>query len=176
MQGIFHYNWRFIKMRKLLLIGLVIAVCMLAFPQGVLAADVPIAATLGSSITFDASGPSDAWALSYNESEHINTLVDGIHLAVTSNDNWSVTVIGNNNGKFTEMGSGGHQLTNPLLISTIASPGSEDWTSTIGSVAIANGVPGIFDVPRSLQQTIVFTDYPSNNYQIILTFTCSAVP
>lgn len=165
-------------MRKLLLIGLVIAVCMLAFPQGVMAASVPITvnANLGNYIEFTAAGPSVDWELNYLNvpDPFVNTLSNAISFYGESNVPWRVTVEGDHNGKFTDPGSGASfSLTNPLKISN--DDIGEVYVDTYPGTTIATGNAGSFsEMSRNLQQTLTAADLPSNNYSIILTIDCTA--
>jgi hypothetical protein len=79
-------------MKKLLLIGLILAICILAMPQGVLADEksATINANIVTQLTFTATGRATEWALSPTAYTTTASNADGITFVVNSNAAWGV--------------------------------------------------------------------------------------
>jgi len=84
-------------MKKVLLIGLILAICILAFPQGVMAAtdikgaDVNAQVVDTCKVTAEFVPPSGGvWNLERNVA---NALPNGIHVTVDSSSKWSLDVV-----------------------------------------------------------------------------------
>jgi hypothetical protein len=79
-------------MKKVLLIGLILAICILAFPQGVLAADdsATVNANIATSLDFTAAGPVGTWDLQPSGDTTTASNADGITFFVNSNGAWGV--------------------------------------------------------------------------------------
>jgi hypothetical protein len=117
-------------MKKVLLIGFVLAILLLAFPQGVLAAEpdtatgsAVVSAEITSYITL-AVTPPPTWELEFDANEcgtgdptgaGCNQLADAIKFDISSNDGWTLNVLQNsaNDGY---LKSGSEALQNRLFI------------------------------------------------------------
>jgi hypothetical protein len=79
-------------MKKVLLIGLVLVICILAFPQGVLAetSAATVNANIDTSLSFTATGRATEWALNPTGDTTTASNADGITFAINSNAAWGV--------------------------------------------------------------------------------------
>jgi hypothetical protein len=165
-------------MKKLLLIGLVLAICILAMPQGVSAAlDTPktveVNAQLESTSSFNAAGlwgEGFVWQLSRGN----NVLYDGyddhangpaVELVVDSNLAYDITASGTNSGQMID--SNGNKYQTPLWID------SKDLSTA--PVLVSNGALGTgvtFDY--YLGQTILDSDSANLPHSITITFDMTA--
>jgi hypothetical protein len=152
-------------MKKLLLLGLILAICILAMPQGVLADTATVNANVVQFTDFTASGDVSGWNLYYGNPGPVNTQTDGLTLNVIANNPWHVTVLGTNGGKMMPFGSGGYTgtaLTNALNIDTQQVTGS--------AVDLASGGrTSSWSQSYDYVQTLEATDQPRTDYQIVLT-------
>jgi hypothetical protein len=171
-------------MKKVLLILFVLAICVLAFPHGVMALDIPatggaveIGATYGdeAATTFTAvldGSEADPW--SWPLSVGVNTKNTAIHFSVDSLADWSITATDTLTGTGYMQGSE-HPLSTLFEISTEYVP---VWNDLAGAdLPINEGhsstSPQPFD--ESIRQTVTGTDYASTTgYQMEITFTLSA--
>jgi hypothetical protein len=157
-------------MKKVLLIGLILAILILAMPQGVSADTATVNAAVVESLSFSAAGSNvTSWNLYYFAPGPVNTNTGGLNLAVSLNNPWHITLSGDNSGHLQPYVSGtytGLPLFNPLHIVN----GGDDQavsgtTSTIFTSATAtDGWTRHYDY----QQTLVVTDDPNPNYQIVM--------
>jgi len=167
-------------MKKVLLILFVLAICVLAFPHGVMAADIKnpdpvlVTANVDQTITCGAAGPA---LLTLSRGENI--VPAQFTLTVTSTNNWQLTAEDNLGGE----GAGymvpesGHfptaaiALLSPFSIENSAS----GYSALTSSVEVATGGHG--DTPeftKGLSQPISNDDYSltTGNYEITIKFTC----
>jgi hypothetical protein len=168
-------------MKKLLLLGLILAICILAFPEGVLADEAIVNANVVEFTNFAATGNPALWDLYYapvtgvtqSASAPINTFTDGLSsVSVISNNPWHITVTGENGGKLMPYSSGGYTgtaLTNAIHIVN----GSTDVTvsntaqNLVPSTARTAGWSSKYDYV----QTLAAADDPRNDYRQVLTLT-----
>ena len=157
-------------MKKLLLIVFVLAICILAFPQGVLADNAVITATVEQSLSFDALGSNvTAWALNYFPPGPINTNTVGLNTAVSLNNPWHITLAGSGTpaGHLQPYGSAyfGTALVNPLHIVN----GADDQAVGAGATIFTSAV-GTDHWTRHWDyvQTLAVTDDPRTDYRIDL--------
>jgi len=163
-------------MKKVLLISFVLVICILAFPQGVLAAPptsagVVVNANFGDMVSLVTSTPTVPWNLNYDTPQYVNTYPNAIDLTADANGPWHVTVWGSNAGKLTDPGVAG-SLTNELTMKAAAHPTYADvGTTAATAVEIEDGVLGVTNFKGDLQQTLdILHDVPSTAYTITLTF------
>ena len=169
-------------MKKLLLIGLILAICILAFPQGVLAADsiAEVNANIQETLSFTATGPSGEWALTPVATTTTATNAEGITFDVTSNALWNVNVKSTTpaNGKMVPfmVESGATPLDKVLKIEGITPGSFQDVTSIVDILSeLKTDADGTLYY-KKLQQETVITDSrlmaAFNHYTIDLTFEC----
>ena len=163
-------------MKKVLLILFVLAILLLAFPQGVLAAtfpsnDVVINAEFGTATSFDAQKNATAfptpWVLTPGENNQVD---EGINFFLTTQSNgWSVTAESANNGFMT---GGLQNLQSPFLV----------YSTTGGYVAPTGGAPikdgdalnTAQDFSANIRQPVALNDVGAALWTITIVFTCSA--
>jgi hypothetical protein len=181
-------------MKKLLLIGLILAILILAMPQGVSAATVPQAPIVNANIvhTLGFTAPSPAtWVLDRGTSATDNYLSgssagDPIVMTVDSATTWGVTAIDSNTGG--TAGSQAHMkptagfapatalpLVNALQVQTGASAYTALPETGTTPVTIQTGSQGVTTWNEDLKQTVALTDITltTGTYQMTITFTCT---
>jgi hypothetical protein len=160
-------------MKRVLLIGIILAILILAMPQGVLAIDTAIVnANVKDVITFDVGNNFiSPWLLTTGQ---INSQTSGVDLFITSNSRYDVNVFGTNGGKLTDPASGGLQLAKQLEIKNAA----DAWAFIPGtSLNIVKNhaatVSGGEHILKDFQQDVAWADQHlvGSTYQITLTFT-----
>jgi hypothetical protein len=183
-------------MKKLLLIGLILAICILAMPQGVLAATATpvVNANIAHTLVFTAPSPTQ-WILGRGAAATINLLsdtangADPIPIGVDSANKWDLKAIDANAG-----GIEGHQahmiptsgfvptyalpLENALEVQTGGWGGTPTFTALPESgnapVIIRSAQPsGVVSFTEDLKQTVALADYvlTTGTYQMTITFT-----
>jgi hypothetical protein len=158
-------------MKKLLLIGLILVICVLAFPQGVLADSAVIEASVVQSLSFSAAGSNvTSWNLYYFAPGPINTNTGGLNVAVSLNNPWHITLAGSGTpaGHLQPFGSGGYSGTS-LNQALHIKNGADDQVVGAGAT-IFTSVLGTDGWTRHWDyvQTLVVTDDPATNYRIDL--------
>jgi hypothetical protein len=166
-------------MKRILLLGIILAICILAMPQGVLAATASsggsavVSATIEDYINLVVTGPS-VWTLSYTASacgDHCNVLSPGIKFDISSNDGWTLTASKNgpNDGY---LKAGTYNLANRLFIGPNPYAAPENWISTDAAHKIETGLKGVTpQFSRDLQQTLSINDDANlGTYSITLAF------
>jgi hypothetical protein len=167
-------------MKKVLLIGFVLAILLLAFPQGVMAAapvPVIVSATYTSTTVFTAATNATAfpWTLTVGPNSNPYALEFGLETL----DKWTVTgedtslnrgTIAHHDGCMT--GSVAH------LISYFEMDAGSGYSTFATPLVIkagnANSIPHSQDWKADIRQYVLNTDYASSNgYEITLTFTCA---
>ena len=164
-------------MKKVLLILFVLAILLLAFPQGVLAAtfpsnDVVINAEFGTATSFNAQKSTtafpDTWGLKPGENNQVD---EGINFFLTTQSNgWSVTAESANNGFMT---GGLQNLQSPFLVySTTAG----NYVAPTGGVQIKGGdaLNTNQDWNANIRQPVALNDIGADLWTITIVFTCSA--
>jgi len=165
-------------MKKLLLIGFVLAILLLAFPQGVLAAapkavEVNASYGIASVTTFDAhlwDTMPTPWGLSVGDNTgnymqfHLSTM-----------DDWSVTGSDTSGSATTGYMVGSeHSLKTPFQIYSTFNGGFRDFTTPGLKIKEGASSTANQDWQEAIQQTVTNTDYASSTlYKIVLTFTCA---
>jgi hypothetical protein len=179
-------------MKKLLLIGLILAICVLAFPQGVMALDdsVTVNANLPlQTFAFDASintgvGPTWPWVL---QPSTANTNPGAINLTVVSSRQWDIAAWDANGNTAPRiaghMFGDGHTLTNAFEIQmggtngNLGSLGPITTFATPGNPILSgNPLVGSQSDYANIMQTTVAGDFGSPNYAITLWFVASELP
>jgi hypothetical protein len=170
-------------MKKLLLIGLILAILLFAFPQGVMAVDktspVTINAVYNVPLAFEAKqiAPTGPWNLKAGD---LNFVDNALQFNVTAASIWAVTATdttganpyaGHTVGYMT---GDAHDLQNAWLMQR---EGTGVGQTIIGSPTVLSG--GQWPVLRTfysdMWQQVTNTDFGSPNpYHMIITFTCSA--
>jgi hypothetical protein len=160
-------------MKKVLFLGLILAILLFAFPQGVTAAvtgDVTVDATIAESIDFTPSTEAVSWDLSFvAPNGPINVKDPAVSFGIVSNRPWKITVTDADTdtaGHLTPYdGSGysGIELYNPLIVGTINMEGGTGGT-------ILSDVKGTYTKTTSFTQTLIDTDAAGPTYRIVLTF------
>ncbi len=169
-------------MKKLLLIVFVLAICILAFPQGVLADPAPVSriitATYGSETTFnvDLVSPSGGWdwELVANDADD-NEVTNALDFFVTSQSEWDVYAYGDYGTPVGYMwGSQGHLIA-PLVITYGNKAGWGDLTT--GSLLIRGEDPSADEVnwQESINQPVADNDKGSSTpFTTTVRFECVA--
>ena len=180
-------------MKKVLLIGLILAICILAMPQGVLAATATpvVNANIAHTLVFTAPSPS-LWTLGRGATATDNLLSSGpgaIPIGVDTANKWELKAIDANAG-----GIEGHQahmiptsgfvptyalpLENALEVQTGGWGGTPTFTALPESgnapVIIRSAQPsGVVSFTEDLKQTVGISDYvlTAGTYQMTITFT-----
>jgi hypothetical protein len=164
-------------MKKVLLILFVLAICMLAFPQGVLADNAPRAVTIdavyGTPTDFNAvRNPAfTSWTLTAAASP--NEVNDAIMFTLkTQSPTWSVTAASDNSGFM--HGDQGVNLNSPFYMYADDVPG---FVIPTGNALIKEGGPSNSnqDWNAAIRQPLLTTDPGSSiPWFITITFTCAA--
>jgi hypothetical protein len=171
-------------MKRVLLIGFILAICILAMPQGVLAIDRPVTvnAVYTTATTFTVtgaitSGVYDMGILTVSNNEKTDALL----FTVNSLTDWTVTGLdttvptikrGYMQGSYTDPAK---SLQNSFEV-TIPAGGWWNFVSTT-PLAINSGGPKSSDQTwlSSIRQIVTTTDYGSSSgYHIQTTYTCTA--
>jgi hypothetical protein len=167
-------------MKKLLLIGLILAICILAFPQGVMAAQtapVTVNAQFSDFLCLTASNPVNTWTLDFSQLNYVNTLsaANGITLNPDASRTWKITVYNATDRKFFSPTATPHLLTNVLKIATTdANDAFTDIGTSVTPLMVASGNQGTFAIKRGLQQSLnIVNDKAASDYRIVLTFDIS---
>jgi hypothetical protein len=164
-------------MKRVLLLGIVLAIFILAMPQGVLAITnpaVPVTANVADVLECTADGGSStaAWALVRGQ-DNVLSGSNGITLTVNSTFDWNLIA-----QDLTGSGTVGHMydsgvlkfLNQPFMIEDDAST----MTSLAGTVDIESGPPQAETTyTHDISQEVEFADYSGDGYTITVTFTCS---
>ena len=152
-------------MKKVLLIGFILVILLLAFPQGVMAADdtgsATVSATISDYITLHVDTPT-AWVLSFTANgcggdDACNQKDDAISGTVHSSDDWTLATVAHATGK---MATSAVALQNNLLIETDPSvaAGYSDLTAArtleTGTGGLTVGEP----FANNLRQTLDIQD------------------
>jgi hypothetical protein len=173
-------------MKKVLLILFVLAICMLAFPQGVMAADpispdpVLIEATYeGSELDFNVDlAPTEGWLLSVAGNGNDNNWPDALTFTVSASHAWSVSAddikadTDANEGFM--MGDEG-PLTTPIWME-INQGGSPNSIVSRPNVLEGYGpIPPDTIYTSDLWQRVLDSDFGSlNPFAITIRFTCTS--
>jgi len=174
-------------MKKVLLIGLILAILLLAFPQGVMALDTgsaTVSATISDYIDLVVTRASSApWVLDYTVTQcdaplatttGCNKLIDNIQFDINTNAAWKLSLLADadKNGYLT---SDTTPLTNRLTIGPVNS-GTTYLVATSSSSAqeLQSGLlPDSGIVPqfkKSLQQQLAIADDSTLTYSNTLNF------
>ena len=172
-------------MKKVLLIGFVLAILLLAFPQGVMAADTgsaTVSATISDYIDLVVTrASSDAWVLDYTVAQcdgssttGCNKLANNIQFDINTNSAWQLRLL-QDAAKDGYLTSGTTPLTNRLTIGPVNS-GSTYLVATASSSPqeLQSGLlPDSGIVPqftKSLQQQLAIADDATLTYSNTLNF------
>jgi hypothetical protein len=170
-------------MKRVLLIGIILAILILAMPQGVLAIDTRTADVSASIATylelFTVPAPA-AWTLTSGTAtvgyDNIYSASHGgtkpLAITIETNKGWTVTASEVTNPTATKghMVSLTHSLTDPMQIQQEV---LTNYGALTGSVLIADGTNaeiGVIPFTRDLAQKVYSTDTP-DDYKITITFT-----
>jgi hypothetical protein len=186
-------------MKKLLLLGLILAILILAMPQGVSAATAPanpvVNANIAHTLVFTAPSPA-AWVLDRGTvatDNYLSSTGSGtapIVMTVDSANGWGVTAVDANilTGAghmvpvtpFTPAEAG--PLVNALQVMTAGPVGPTGTYTALPTaspftpVTIRTGVSGVTTWNEDLKQTVALTDYSLTTggpYRMTITFTCT---
>jgi hypothetical protein len=174
-------------MKRVLLLGFILAICILAMPQGVLAdpaaQPITINAQYGSATTFTvtgADGTSTTIDMGLLKASDDNLKPAALHFNVKSQSKWIVTGKDVSNG-----GSPAHPgymegsqgpLQDPFKMYT-KQDGDTTWHNFAGTVTVYHADPSDSAVPwnEDVMQHVYDNDYGSTgNYNIALEFDCQA--
>ncbi len=186
-------------MRKILLLGFILAILLLAFPQGVLA-DVQspvVNANIVHTLVFTAPSPA-AWVLDRGTAATDNYLSSAgsgtapIAMSVDSANGWGVTAVDANTGTgaghlvpvspFTPVAAG--PLAAALQVMTAGPVGPTGTytplptASPFTPVPIRTGISGVTTWSEDLKQSVALSDYALTSggpYRMTITFTCTEV-
>jgi len=164
-------------MKKLLLIGLILAICVLAMPQGVMADIKGDTATINAKVNqaelrFDVTSTAPTWEL--NRGANIQTDANRTKVEVDSSTTWTVAAIGTTGGGY--MWS---VANNAILLKApvnIYSDVTSEYKPLTASVAVHDGIAGDYADTvfyTRLSQFIGPTDSNVPTYQIVITYTCT---
>jgi hypothetical protein len=169
-------------MKKVLLIGLILVICVLAFPQGVMAdlSSAAVNANIVQSLSFGATGPGGVWDLQAGPATTTTTTdAQGIKFDVTSNGAWNVNVkSATNTGHMKPLydESGAQALNKVLQIQNLNNVGYQDVTSTVDILAELKTPDTGMTYYKGLSQETIFSDArlmtSGNHYTITLEFEC----
>jgi hypothetical protein len=175
-------------MKKLLFIGLILAICILAMPQGVMAAQTntadPVivnAEYLAAPLGFTAGLATEGfvWDLIKADEGGAN-LRSGedapLTFTVNSAGTWTVTVTdsdlyADSDGYLYSPTAMVHTLANSFKIANDGDTGMIDIIG--GDVTIQTGSPEDTAFNKAIDQAVVQADYAADDYSITLTFTCT---
>jgi|WetSurMetagenome_2_1015567.scaffolds.fasta_scaffold185791_2 hypothetical protein len=170
-------------MKKVLLLGLILAILLLAFPQGVMAAtgtpqNVPVNANVVSAISCTASGPAQQ-ALTRGSNNELATAFTG---TVISTNNWQLVATDQKTTPTTEVGymvpttgfapsTGPKALVAPFAIQTSGAA----YSPLTSPVTVALGAAGSNPYTKGMQQPVGNDDWmlTTGTYQITIVFACS---
>jgi hypothetical protein len=171
-----------LRMKRVLLLGFILAICILAFPQGVLAAPtaqpVIINANYGTETSFSVStdgGTGTTLNMGTLIAGQDNTIDPALYFNVKSQSIWTVT-----GRDSTAQGKDGYMkgsqgfLNNALKMTTKEDANWHDFTGT--SLTVNHGTPSASAVPwtTALNQHVDDSDFGSSTpFGIQLTFDCS---
>ena len=174
-------------MKKLLLIVFVLAILLLAFPQGVMAAPVPDAVTVNAvyenaqlTFTADTVASKFPWTLIRDDMSGYNSNLNSgaLTFTVDSRSPWTVTAEDTktatlHKGHMIESGtSGSHWLAQRFQIRDTTNTYYLDGASAI---QIQTGNPTDVAFTKDIAQPLLAADHDyavSGGYEIIVTFTC----
>ena len=178
-------------MKRILLLGIVLAICILVMPQGVLANEITPDGVLvdasyaGSALTFTADkntgegAPSWPWALSENAADADapwNLQDNALVFTVDSTLDWTVGATASDDGYMrTETTTVKPLLNNPFMIATDDGLSMTDLEliDLETTTTIETGIPADVGFSKDIDQKVVQADYSASDYKITLTFTCS---
>jgi hypothetical protein len=168
-------------MKRVLLIGIILAILILAMPQGVSAATntpLTILATVPQSIEFVPTWTATSWPLSFvSPGPTTTTDSDALHFVVTSNAPWAVTAADtdatNTNGHMAPYV--GTAYGTPVLVNELKVGGIAHLTNT-GILLHSDTATGVTTFDEPLAQTLVSSDSSVPGYRIVLTFNCVPNP
>jgi hypothetical protein len=178
-------------MKRVLLIGIILAICILAMPQGVLAAtsgggaaqQADVTAKIASYIDLTVSGPgTTTWNMAFipltdecalgggTPFGHCNQLTEAINFALSSNDGWTVNSKANPTfgGWMWKDGTTIPHLVNMLQIGP---DGSSAYVTTDVDRSLKTGAKtASTSFKQTLRQVVDINDDATNTYKITLTF------
>jgi hypothetical protein len=174
-------------MKRILLIGFILAICILAMPQGVLAAqqssNVPISALYaGSPLAFQAALSTDSGANSVNPWQLVrgtdNGRTNALVFTVSDSEAWTVTATGSNGGYFAGVTNSAHSLINPFWME-FSPNGVRDGAqhNIIGGPAVLNGgpIPDGSVYYSNVWQRVTDADFgDAGGYTLTITFTATS--
>jgi hypothetical protein len=157
-------------MKKVLLIGLILAICVLAFPQGVLAADqnVEINANVNDVSELTAAWVGGTWDL-YRASTDENLKSQAVHVTVDSSSQWTLSAADANSE-----GDSGYMISSGDGSTPLATKFKLDGQNLdIETLREGNAEP-LTDYYFDVQQQVINTDDSSLTYKITVTFTLTS--
>jgi hypothetical protein len=180
-------------MKRVLLIGIILAILILSMPQGVLAdtktSPVTVNANIINVLDFTASngGTSAGWAMTRGTT---NTMSNGVNFIVKSSAPWTITVLEStapaapvpaNNGFMKESDGTVYTTPNGRFLATafeIQRNNGNYQNLNVGSqLPVAGDVANDYNFNKGLQQAVALTDTElpaaAKHYAIGLTFTCA---
>jgi hypothetical protein len=173
-------------MKRVLLIGFILAICILAMPQGVLAADypktIPVDAQYGLATDFTVTPASTSgvwnWNLQSGAPFYDNHWTQALLFSVTTSYDWSVAVadtssLGSGRHVYGFMEGNMHNLLYPFEMTLNAGRGAIKDSSNVKD----NGHPSFSAQTwyADFWQPVADNDYGSTTgYAITLTFTCTS--
>jgi hypothetical protein len=174
-------------MKKVLLILFVLAICVLAFPHGVMADATPdivaVDANIKNVLTFSADGPGQLLLIRNQD----NPFPTGLAFDVDSSSKWEIAVVESgtppspaNPGHMKEW-NGAYKDGGYFLSSAIAIQRDDESYQDLLAASqklVESGVAGdIAPFTKGFAQYVDLADstLTSSNYRIVLTFTCTQV-
>jgi hypothetical protein len=167
-------------MKKVLLILFVLAICVLAFPHGVMALPGTDSAIVNAEIkptalVFDVTDPTGTWTMlrGTNNLEPTNT----IKIEIDSSLVWTVTAVGSgadHTGHMISATAPATFLQNAVMIeSTMAPAGfkSLETSQNVQTGPAGNKADTVFS--PDLSQLVDDSDFARNDYKITIAFTCT---
>jgi len=165
-------------MKKVLLIGFILAILLLAFPQGVMAVDDATAVVNADlaqvALNFKVTEPTTTWNLvrGANDLGSADPSLADIKIEVDTSNYWTVSAEDTTTAhKGHLISTSGEFLANPLMIETTNA--DTTGTSLAAKVDVGSGNPGSYTDTifyRNLHQLVETTDKARSDYTITLTF------
>jgi hypothetical protein len=181
-------------MKRVLIIGFILAILILAMPQGVLAdtktSGVTVNANIQNVLDFTATngGGSEGWTMTRGTT---NTITNGVGFDVKSSAPWSITVAESttpplptptNNGLMKESDgtayiNGGKFLPSPFEIQRTDDTYQSLLETSPAQKLVENDVANNYIFSKGIRQAVALTDTElpaaTRHYAIALTFTCT---
>jgi hypothetical protein len=173
-------------MKRVLLIGIILAILILAMPQGVSAATssggaaqaAEVTATIADYITLVVTGPASTWMLNFDNNPvqcdsdaKCNQLNNAITFAISSNDGWTLSAVGDNSGNIGFLKTSESPFLSLVNRLKIGPNPTAAYVTVETTKTLQTGTLGVTPpFTKNLQQTLAITDDATRTYHLTLTF------